>query len=40
MPAALWRPNLALQAEVPRLDPRPLLTMTDMGMTHDMAGMD
>jgi len=33
-------PQPGMQAEVPRLDPRPLLTMTDMGMTHDMAGMD
>jgi CopA family copper-resistance protein len=29
-----------MQAEVPPLDPRPLLTMMDMGMGHDMAGMD
>jgi FtsP/CotA-like multicopper oxidase with cupredoxin domain len=29
-----------LQADVPPLDPRPLLTMVDMGMGHDMAGMD
>jgi FtsP/CotA-like multicopper oxidase with cupredoxin domain len=27
-----------MQAEVPPLDPRPLLTMMDMGMGHDMAG--
>jgi CopA family copper-resistance protein len=33
-------PQPGMQAEVPRLDPRPLLTMTDMGMAHDMAGMD
>jgi CopA family copper-resistance protein len=33
-------PQLGLQAEVPPLDPRPLLTMMDMGMGHDMAGMD
>jgi CopA family copper-resistance protein len=29
-----------LEADVPPLDPRPLLTMVDMGMGHDMAGMD
>jgi CopA family copper-resistance protein len=29
-----------MQAEVPALDPRPLLTMMDMGMGRDMAGMD
>jgi FtsP/CotA-like multicopper oxidase with cupredoxin domain len=33
-------PQPGIQAEVPGLDPRPLLTMTDMGMSHDMAGMD
>jgi CopA family copper-resistance protein len=33
-------PQPGMQAEVPPLDPRPLLTMTDMGMAHDMAGMD
>jgi FtsP/CotA-like multicopper oxidase with cupredoxin domain len=33
-------PQLGMQAEVPPLDPRPLLTMVDMGMGHDMAGMD
>jgi CopA family copper-resistance protein len=43
-------PQLGMQAEVPALDPRPLLTMMDMGMgmgtgmgtgmAHDMAGMD
>jgi FtsP/CotA-like multicopper oxidase with cupredoxin domain len=35
-------PQPGMQAEVPALDPRPLLTMTDMGMGmgHDMAGMD
>jgi FtsP/CotA-like multicopper oxidase with cupredoxin domain len=33
-------PQPGMQAEVPGLDPRPLLTMTDMGMSHDMAGMD
>jgi CopA family copper-resistance protein len=31
-------PQPGLQAEVPALDPRPLLTMMDMGMGHDMAG--
>ena len=33
-------PRLGMQADVPPLDPRPLLTMMDMGMGHDMAGMD
>jgi FtsP/CotA-like multicopper oxidase with cupredoxin domain len=33
-------PQPGMQAEVPRLDPRPLLTMTDMGMSQEMAGMD
>ena len=43
-------PRAGMKAEVPRLDPRPLLTMTDMAMdmgagdgmqgTHGMAGMD
>jgi CopA family copper-resistance protein len=33
-------PQLGMQAEVPPLDPRPLVTMMDMGMGHDMAGMD
>lgn len=32
-------PQLGMQAEVPPLDPRSLLTMMDMGMGHDMAGM-
>ena len=32
-------PQFGMQAEVPPLDPRPLLTMMDMGMGHDMAGM-
>jgi CopA family copper-resistance protein len=31
-------PRTAMAAEVPPLDPRPLLTMSDMGMAHDMAG--
>jgi CopA family copper-resistance protein len=30
-------PQRDMQAEVPRLDPRPLLTMLDMGMSHDMS---
>ena len=33
-------PQLGMQAEVPPLDPRQLITMMDMGMGHDMAGMD
>jgi FtsP/CotA-like multicopper oxidase with cupredoxin domain len=37
-------PQPGMQAEVPALDPRPLITMMDMGMGmgmgHDMAGMD
>ena len=32
-------PRLGMQAEVPPLDPRPLLTMIDMGMAHDMSNM-
>jgi CopA family copper-resistance protein len=32
-------PRNAMAAAVPPLDPRPLLTMSDMGMAHDMAGM-
>jgi CopA family copper-resistance protein len=32
-------PRPGMQAEVPPLDPRPLLTMTDMGMARDMAEM-
>ena len=31
-------PDVALQAEVPEMDPRPVLTMADMGMA--MSGMD
>jgi CopA family copper-resistance protein len=31
-------PQLGMQAEVPPLDARPLLTMMDMGMSRDMAG--
>jgi CopA family copper-resistance protein len=33
-------PQPGMQAQVPPLDPRPLLTMTDMGMGHELAGMD
>ncbi len=33
-------PQPGMQADVPPLDPRPLITMVDMGMGHDMAGMD
>jgi CopA family copper-resistance protein len=33
-------PRARMEAEVPPLDPRPLLTMADVGMSHDMAGMD
>ena len=32
-------PRAGMTAEVPPLDPRPLLTMSDMGMAHDMGGM-
>jgi len=32
-------PHLGMQAEVPSLDSRPLLTMMDMGMGHDMSHM-
>jgi CopA family copper-resistance protein len=32
-------PQPGMQAEVPALDPRPLLTMMDMGMGHDMSNM-
>jgi CopA family copper-resistance protein len=32
-------PHAGMQAEVPAMDPRPLLTMMDMGMAHDMGGM-
>ena len=31
-------PQPGMQAEIPPLDPRPLLTMTDMGMAHNAAG--
>jgi CopA family copper-resistance protein len=33
-------PAAGMQAEIPPLDPRPLLTMADMGMAHDMGGMN
>ena len=33
-------PQLGMQAEVPPLDARPLLTMMDMGMSQNMGGMD
>ncbi|MEX2472806.1 MAG: copper resistance system multicopper oxidase [Gemmatimonadota bacterium] len=33
-------PREGLRAPVPERRPRPLLTMADMGMDHDMAGMD
>jgi CopA family copper-resistance protein len=33
-------PSTGMTAEIPPLDPRPLLTMSDMGMAHDMGGMD
>ncbi len=32
-------PAAGMSAEVPALDARPLLTMTDMGMSHDMSDM-
>jgi CopA family copper-resistance protein len=32
-------PASGMQAEIPLLDPRPLLMMSDMGMAHDMSGM-
>lgn len=32
-------PALGMQAEIPMLDPRAVLTMADMGMAHDVAGM-
>ena len=31
-------PSAGMNAEIPPLDPRPLLTMSDMGMPHDMGG--
>lgn len=33
-------PRAGMTAEIPPLDPRPLLTMSDMGMAHDMGGMN
>ena len=32
-------PHPGMVAEIPPLDPRPLLTMGDMGMAHDMSSM-
>lgn len=32
-------PRAGMQAEIPPLDPRPLLTMSDMGMAHGGGGM-
>jgi CopA family copper-resistance protein len=32
-------PRAGLQGQIPALDPRPLLTMVDMGMGHDMSGL-
>ncbi|MGH8264374.1 MAG: copper resistance system multicopper oxidase [Steroidobacteraceae bacterium] len=32
-------PRAGLQAQIPPLDPRPLLSTADMGMGHDMQGM-
>ncbi|HEU4653006.1 MAG TPA: copper resistance system multicopper oxidase [Steroidobacteraceae bacterium] len=31
-------PSIGMQADIPPLDPRPLLSMMDMGMAHDMSG--
>ncbi len=33
-------PHPSMRAEVPSLDPRPLLTMSDLGQSGQMAGMD
>lgn len=33
-------PSAGMAAEIPTLDPRPLLTMGDMGMSHGGGGMD
>ena len=33
-------PRAGMEAEIPALDPRPLLTMGDMGMSHGGGGMD
>lgn len=33
-------PRTGMTAEIPPLDPRPLLTMSDMGMAHNMGGMN
>ncbi len=32
-------PRAGMQAEIPALEPRPMLTMSDMGMAHGMGGM-
>jgi len=32
-------PDVNMKAELPELDPSPILTMADMGMNHDMADM-
>ncbi|KCV60552.1 copper resistance system multicopper oxidase [Bordetella bronchiseptica] len=37
---ATLAPRQGMQAEVPALDPVQVLTMMDMGMAHDMPGMD
>ncbi|MFQ6721570.1 copper resistance system multicopper oxidase, partial [Bordetella pertussis] len=37
---ATLAPREGMQAEVPALDPVQVLTMMDMGMAHDMPGMD
>lgn len=37
---ATLAPREGMQAEVPALDPAQVLTMMDMGMAHDMPGMD
>jgi FtsP/CotA-like multicopper oxidase with cupredoxin domain len=33
-------PRAGMTAEIPPLDPRPILTMSDMGMQHEMSGGD
>src|SRR3546814_14783636 len=37
---ATLAPREGMAAEVPPMDPVQVLTMMDMGMAHDMAGMD
>jgi CopA family copper-resistance protein len=32
-------PRSGMEAEIPPLEPRPMLTMSDMGMAHDMSSM-